>query len=49
VSLQYLGGYSQSEIADALGIPLTTAKKCAHDARAVLREQLAVVRAALHL
>jgi RNA polymerase sigma factor (sigma-70 family) len=49
LALQYLGGYSQTEIAGALGIPLTTVKKRAHDARAILRQELAVVSTTLHL
>jgi F-type H+-transporting ATPase subunit beta len=49
VALQYLGGYSQAEIAGALGIPLTTVKKRAHDARAILREELAMLGTTLRL
>jgi predicted RNA polymerase sigma factor len=49
VAVQYLGGYSQAEIAGALGLPLTTVKKRKHDARAILREELAVVRTPPHI
>jgi RNA polymerase sigma factor (sigma-70 family) len=49
VALQYLGGYSQVDIAGALGLPLTTVKKRAHDARGTLREELAMVRTTLRL
>lgn len=43
VALQYLGGYSQVEIARLLTLPLTTVKKRAHDARNQLREELRMV------
>jgi RNA polymerase sigma-70 factor (ECF subfamily) len=49
LAMQYLGGYSQAEIAGALGIPLTTVKKRAHDARAILREELSVVSTRLRV
>jgi RNA polymerase sigma factor (sigma-70 family) len=47
LALQYLGGYSQVEIARALGLPPTTVKKRAHDARRHLREELSMVRTSL--
>jgi RNA polymerase sigma factor (sigma-70 family) len=49
IALHYLGGYGQTEIAVALGIPLTTVKKRAHDARGTLREELAVIRTTLQV
>ncbi|HEV8635398.1 MAG TPA: sigma-70 family RNA polymerase sigma factor, partial [Chloroflexota bacterium] len=47
VALQYLGSYSQVEIARILSLPLTTVKKRAHDARGRLREELVMVRTTL--
>lgn len=47
LALQYLGGYSQGEIARLLTLPLTTIKKRAHDARCRLREELLMVQTTL--
>jgi len=47
IALQYLGGYSQGEIAHLLTLPLTTIKKRAYDARRHLREELLMVQTTL--
>lgn len=47
IALQYLGDYSQGEIAHLLTLPLTTIKKRAYDARRHLREELLMVQTTL--
>jgi RNA polymerase sigma-70 factor (ECF subfamily) len=47
IALQYFGGCSQPEIAQLLGLPLTTIKKRAHDARVRLKGVLEHVEATL--
>ena len=48
LALSYLGGYSQPEIAQFLGVPVSTVKKRAFDARRRLRGVLPMVQASLH-
>ena len=47
LALAYLGGYSQPEIAQFLGVPVSTVKKRAFDARRRLRGVLPMVQASL--
>ncbi len=47
LALAYLGGYSQPEIAEFLGVPVSTVKKRAFDARRRLRGALPMVEASL--
>jgi DNA-directed RNA polymerase specialized sigma24 family protein len=47
LALAYLGGYSQSQMAEFLGVPVSTVKKRAFDARRRLRGVLPMVEASL--